>query len=146
MIELVIAQDPPAVVRMQEEATALARMALSAGLCPSAGYEVRLDVGRDLILAYADSASDTPGGAERASQTYQGAIAEESLELSRLLEDDHDESAMPEYERMRAVADAITERCRETSRAYPTVVIADGDEAATGDEFITRMRAAQAAE
>lgn len=130
---MIVWQDPPPYVQYAEEAAALARLSLSAGVCSNLRYTVDRDAGAEEVQAYVRRAIIDRVGREYAESTFAAAIDTESAEWRFMTGEQSGQDADA------ALADAarfFVVRCSEASAAYPAVISADGDEPKTASELI----------
>lgn len=132
-------QEPPPYVQYAEEAAALARMTHAAAACDRLGYTISQEAGVAEMNAFGRRSEIDRVGSEFALRAYRSANQSERTSWERML---HAGDGLSQDEEDAALVDMMTflvTRCREASRLYPRIVIADGDEPNTAVEAMDRL-------
>lgn len=117
-------------------------MSVAAGACGGLGYVIDREEGLAAVEAFAQRAELAGVGDARASEMFRAAVDQEGDAWDRMASGAEDAVGAGADELVTG-ADFIVDRCRSASANYPAVLAADGDEPATGREFMDRLLAGQ---
>ncbi len=136
-------QEPPAIVRTTDEATALGKLMLAVGACSIYGYQTSGEAAKGEVERFVATAQANGFTEAAATDLFVSAVEAAQSNWGAMSTPVDGENAEDEQTRMMTLGREIVSSCAEASRQYPSTVIADGDEPQTLDELIAFIQSSR---